>query len=85
MYKLLYSKSAIKTLKKMPRNISDKIRLKIEKLSVDPFSENSNVKSLSLDSIFRLRVGNWRVIYDVYHNELQILVIKIAPRGEVYK
>ncbi|MFQ5421928.1 MAG: type II toxin-antitoxin system RelE/ParE family toxin, partial [Anaerolineae bacterium] len=34
---------------------------------------------------FRLRVGDYRVLYEVKNDQLIILVLKIAPRGEVYR
>ena len=34
---------------------------------------------------YRLRVGDWRVIYEINKDEVVIIVMKIAPRGEVYR
>jgi len=34
---------------------------------------------------YRLRVGDWRVIYDIQKEKVVILVLKIASRGEVYR
>lgn len=85
MYELAYSKAAVRALRKIPRNIANKIRQKLEELCVDPFTENNNVKALTGREGYRLRVGGWRVIYDVSMEKLQVIVIKVAPRGEVYK
>jgi len=34
---------------------------------------------------WRLRVGDWRVIYDIYDDRLVVDVVKVAGRGQVYK
>jgi mRNA interferase RelE/StbE len=58
---------------------------KIEQLTADPFSPNNNVKKLTGISAYRLRMGDWRIIYEIYDDRLVILVIAVAPRGGVYK
>lgn len=85
MYRTLFSRDAIKALRRMPKNTALLIRSKIDQLAQDPFAANNNVKKLTGRPGYRLRVGDWRVIYDV-ETELRILSVKrIAPRGEVYR
>jgi len=43
------------------------------------------VKKLTDHPGFRLRVGDWRVVYTVSYDQLVVHVIRIAQRGEVYK
>jgi mRNA interferase RelE/StbE len=69
----------------MPRNSALLIRERIEQVAVDPFASISNAKKLQGRSGYRLRIGDWRVIYEINRDEVVILVLKIAPRGEVYK
>lgn len=85
MYRIVLTKQAIKTLTKMPRNIAWTIREKLDHLAQDPGARNNNIKALAGSDRYRLRVGDWRVIYRVDVEVLQILVLKVAPRGEVYK
>lgn len=84
MYKITFSKDADKALRRMPRNIAQNIAKKIKQLAAAP-SKMRNVKKLTGHPGYRLRVGNWRVVYTVWDNELLIHVIKIKPRGEVNK
>ena len=51
----------------------------------DPFAPIPNAKKLQDRSGYRLRVGDWRVIYEIDKDEVVIIVLKIAPRGEVYR
>ena len=85
MYKITYTTQAAKALLKMPRNTALLIREKMEQVAVDPFASIPNAKKLQGRSGYRLRVGDWRVIYEINKDEVVIIVMKIAPRGEVYK
>ena len=85
MYKLAYTKRAVRALRKMPANTASLIREKLTLLAENPFGAHSNAKKLQGRSAYRLFVGDWRVIYEINNEKLQILVIKSAPRGEVYR
>lgn len=85
MYKIEYQQQAIKALLKMPRNTARLIREKIEHLALSPYAANNNVKRLEGINGYRLRVGDWRVLYEIVDDRLVIVVVKIKPRGDVYK
>ncbi len=84
MYKITFSKQADKAIRKMPRNLALKIAKKIKLLAIDPNSM-SNVKKLTNHPGYRLRIGDWRVVYIVNDPELIIHVVNIKTRGEIYK
>jgi len=69
----------------MPRNTAKLIREKVEMIAADPYADHPNAKKLQGRDGYRLRVGDWRVIYKIQSEELVIMVLKIASRGEVYK
>ncbi len=69
----------------MPRVTARLVMEKVEALAVDPMAPNNNVKKLSNHPGYRLRVGDWRVVYTIYEQSLLIAVVRIAPRGEVYR
>ena len=82
MKAIAYSRAAIKTLRRMPANEAERIRLKIKQYAADPASLANNVKALVGSPHIRLRVGEWRVIMDDRGNVLDVM--KIGPRGGVY-
>ena len=84
-YRIVFTKQADRTLRKLPRNLSDLIRSKLDQVAVDPYAPHANMTKLQNRSGFRLRIGDWRVIYEIQDDQLVILVLKIAPRGGVYQ
>ena len=81
-YKLKVKKSAEKELRKIPKRDLLKIINKIQSLSDDPHPEGS-IK-LSNQEKYRLRVGNYRVLYKVEDNILTIFIVKIGHRKDIY-
>ncbi len=84
MYTIEYSKSAAKALRKMPRNTANTIRAKIRALAADPYAPNNNAAKLQGREGYRLRVGDWRVLYDIIKNRLIVTVLDVKPRGGAY-
>jgi mRNA interferase RelE/StbE len=85
VYNITYSKEATKSLLRMPRNTAKLIREKLEVIAADPFADHTNAKKLQGREGYRLRVGDWRVIYTIQSEKLIIMVLKVASRGEAYK
>ena len=85
VYLLLYSKQATKSLQRMPRDTAKLIREKLEMIAADPYADHPNAKKLQGREGYRLRVGDWRAIYKIQREQLVIIVLKVASRGEVYK
>ena len=84
MYKITFSKQADKALRRMPRNVAFMIAKKIKELAENP-KRMRNIKKLTDHPGYRMRVGDWRVVYTVKEEELLIHIVKIKSRGEVYK
>ncbi len=69
---------------RMPREQARRMRARLNDLVRDPYNA-PNVKKLTAHPGFRLRVGDWRVVYLLDQDRIVIQVIRIAPRGEVYR
>ncbi len=85
MYQLTYLRRAEKALLAMPRTTALLIRDKLRQLAVAPYAPNNNVAKLQGREGYRLRVGEWRVIYEIRDDCLIILVLDIGPRGGIYR
>ena len=79
MFKVIYSKQAFKVLRKVSEPDRSRLQAAINKLP------DGDVKKLTGGAGYRLRVGAWRIVYEIEHDRLIIAVIKIAPRGQVYR
>jgi mRNA interferase RelE/StbE len=79
---IYYQPRALKSLRKMPRNIARRIIGRIEAFAADPASQKMNVKALKGTDAIRLRVGDWRVIMI---DDRVIDVIAVRPRGGAYR
>lgn len=69
----------------MPSNTARLILDKVEALATNPLAPNNNVKKLSNHPGYRLRVGDWRVVYLLQEQVMLIAVVRIAPRGDAYQ
>lgn len=83
MKKIAYSKSASRVLSRMPRSDAQRIRSKMEQYAVEPSSLAANVKKLQGRPGYRMRVGDWRVIFD--ENDAVIDIEAIGSRGSIYE
>ncbi|MFZ2315761.1 MAG: type II toxin-antitoxin system RelE/ParE family toxin [Gammaproteobacteria bacterium] len=84
-YGIIIKKQAKKTLQSLPRPERNKITEKIMALGINPDNPMLDVKPLQAQPFYRLRIGNWRVIYDRDDNVKIIAIEKIKPRGDAYK
>ena len=78
MYPIEYTEPAARVLRKMPGNIVVTIRSRIEALAIDPYAPNNNVIRLKGSADYRLRVGDWRVVYSLEDSRLVIVIVRIA-------
>lgn len=83
MKSVTYSKAAIKVLKRMPRNVAQRVMEKVNQYARDPASQANNTQALKGSDLVRLRVGDWRVIMD--DTGIVLAVLKIGSRGNVYE
>lgn len=86
MYQIKFLEKAAKELAKIDPIWQRRIKTKIQLLAQDPAALKSNIKALKgkYSNFARLRVGNYRIIFKIYNNELIILIIRIAHRQEIY-
>ena len=86
MYEVRYQKQAAAQLFRMSRSAAQRISARIDALAADPYAGHPNATRLKgRDGDFRLRVGDWRVIYSLNDEHKVLLVAKIGHRGRVYR
>ena len=82
-YSVLIVSSALKSLRKIPESIKKTIDNKILLLSENP--RPPGCKKLIADDAWRMRVGDYRIIYEIHDEKILVIVIKIGNRKEVYR
>jgi mRNA interferase RelE/StbE len=84
MYRVVTTKSFDKALAKLPANLQTRIVAKIREVAVSPYAPNNNLTKLQGHDGYRLRVGDWRVIYELQDDRLVMLVLEVGRRGGIY-
>jgi len=82
-YAIEFSKSAQKEFSKLSPQVRLRIAKAIYKLGNDP--KKGNVRPMIGSKSWRLRAGDYRVIYDILDQKLVILIIKVGHRKDIYR
>lgn len=84
MFKLIYAKSVVKDLRKIAPHQLATIKEGIEELRL--FPNLPQIKQLNNHPIanYRLRIGNYRVLFDVNWEQQEIYILKVGHRRDVY-
>ncbi|MCK5473937.1 MAG: type II toxin-antitoxin system RelE/ParE family toxin [Candidatus Aenigmarchaeota archaeon] len=82
---IFYSNQASIFLKKADKVLVVRIVKKIESLSNEPVTHDTKVLSGYKEKLFRVRVGNYRILYEVDHKSNIIGIVKIDKRSKAYE
>lgn len=83
-FRIEFTKSAAKALKAIPKTDQKRIAKKIDSLAKSP-PEPGKTKMKGNNPFHRVRVGGYRIIYEIRDEILLILILKIGHRKEVYR
>ncbi|MEU0305656.1 MULTISPECIES: type II toxin-antitoxin system RelE family toxin [Streptomyces] len=85
-YAFRFTAAAQRQLRAIDRPAAMRILAALTALGDDPYREDADIKKLTGPSgLYRLRVGSYRVAYQVEDGELIILVVKVGDRRDVYR
>jgi mRNA interferase RelE/StbE len=83
-YRIEISSTAEKALKKIPKKDLMKIVESIQILAINPFPEGCR-KLTGEEGTYRIRQGNYRIIYEVEGKKLKVLILKVGHRKDIYR
>jgi mRNA interferase RelE/StbE len=83
-YRIVITSSAEKTLKRLPEQDQVKIVGEIRRLEFDPKPYGVR-KMAGFEAVFRIRVGDYRIIYEIEDRRIIITILKIGHRKDVYR
>ena len=85
-FKILFQKSAYKEYQALTRNVRNRVDRALEILSIDPLSEVLRFKKIrGKENHYRIRVGDYRIIYSPQGSSLIVRVIRVGHRKDVYR
>ena len=82
-YTVLITPSAKRQIAKLAPPIKARIAAKIDSLAENP--RPPDMKKLVDETGFRVRVGDWRIIYEIRDREVVVLVLRVGHRREIYR
>ncbi|MEH1805365.1 type II toxin-antitoxin system RelE family toxin [Nostoc sp.] len=83
-YEVKFSRGAKKQFQKLPIDVQQRIQTKINDLAIEP-RPNGVKKLQGDDNSYRVRVGDYRVVYEVDDHVLIVTVIKVGHHSGIYK
>ena len=84
-YGVVFKKSALKELQALPERIQRKILDAVHLLSINPYTEILQIKKMKgADSLYRVRIQDYRVIFYIESQFIKISIIKIGHRKDIY-
>lgn len=83
-YQIEIKLSVRKALLVMPKNVQHRINTAIDSLKDNPRCVGSR-KLSGYENLYRFRVGDYRIIYEIHDDKLIIIIIKIGHRREIYR
>ncbi|MEZ4272212.1 MAG: type II toxin-antitoxin system RelE/ParE family toxin [Myxococcota bacterium] len=83
-YKLVLHKQALSELKKLPKKIKEQVKQSIDSLVTNPRPAVA-ARLRGRPNAYRIRFGDYRLLYEVHATEIVIYVLGVAHRREVYQ
>jgi mRNA interferase RelE/StbE len=84
-YRIEFRPAAYRDLKDLPKDILDRISRKISALAENPRPPGVEKLAGSGEAFYRIRVGDYRVIYKIGDKVLRIIIIRVKHRREAYR
>ena len=82
-YKIVFRKSVAKDLRRIPSQDLRRILATVDSLSGEP--RPSGIEKLSGQEKYRIRQGNYRIIYEINDDKVVVVVVKVGNRRDVYR
>jgi mRNA interferase RelE/StbE len=84
VYQVIATRSFTRALSRLPLNWQRRIVGKIKDVAVNPYAPHNNVTKLQGREGYRLRIGDWRVIYELHDDRLELWALELGTRGGIY-
>ena len=83
-YRVQINNAADRNIRKLPRSIQGRIFSSLDTLKADPRPHGA-IKMKMYQDTYRIRMGDYRILYEVYDDRLLVIVVKVGDRRDVYR
>jgi len=83
-WRISIGRAAKRTFRRLPKPLLTRLLAEIDTLSTNPRPSGS-LKLAGFDDLWRIRSGDWRIVYAIQDEQLLIVVVEVEPRGSAYR
>jgi mRNA interferase RelE/StbE len=84
MYEVAFTPRADRLFAKLPQDVQRRVIRALEELSVNPLPKGVKKLAGLEETLWRIRVGNYRIVYSIRKKQLLILVVAVGHRSNIY-
>lgn len=84
-YSIVFRNSAKRGFRKIPKEFQRRIAVTIDALTEEPRPEGTEKIEGAGGNVYRLRVGGYRILYEIYDDLIIVEIIAIGVRGQIYR
>jgi mRNA interferase RelE/StbE len=84
VYAVVTTRSFARALSQLPVTWQKRILKKIKEVACDPYARHNNVTRLQGRNGYRLRIGDWRVIYELHDDRLELWALEVGAQGGIF-
>ena len=82
-WRVIILRAPKKIIARLPKDLRERLEQAIDNLALDP--RPKGCKMLVGYDLYRIRVGDWRIIYAIEDDKLIVLVVDVSPRADAYR
>ena len=82
-YRIQVDRQVERTLRRLPKDLLERMRTAILGLAAEPRPDGCK-KLAGYANLYRIRLGDWRLVYAIEDDDLLVLILDISPRGGAY-
>lgn len=83
-YQVFFTEISEKEFSRLDKIVQRKVTKAVAQLEIDPFAPNVSKLTNHPEATYRKRIGDWRILFNIYPDNI-IYIVRIWPRGKEYK
>ena len=84
IYRVELKRAALRALRRLPKNLVTRLQREIDALASNPRPRGC-IRMKGNEELYRIKVGDWRIIYAIFDDVLLVLVVDVGSRQGIYR